>query len=106
MKSKEMKQYLTGSGAGYRPTANYLGQMSDTANQNLSQKSGHTGFLEILGVNNLVFGVKDRDNQYAGIEAGHDLGLNAMSEHSNIMMYALVAAALVAVCYFYFKNKK
>lgn len=101
-----MKQYLTGSGAGYRPTANYLGQMSNSANRGLSQKSGTTSILGALGVNDLVFGVKDRDNEYAGIEAGHDLGLNAMSEHSNIMMYALVAAALVAVCYFYFKNKK
>ena len=106
MKSKELKQYLTGSGAGYRPTANYLGQMSDTANQNLSQKSGHTGFLEILGVNNLVFGIKDRDNEYAGIEAGHDIENNRIVEGATIWMYALVAAALVAVCFFYFKNKK
>lgn len=105
MKSKELKQYLTGSGTAYQ-RADYTAALDNSANTALSKKSGHTGFLEILGVNNLVFGVKDRDNQYAGIEAGHDIENNRIVEGATIWMYALIAAALVAVCYFYFKNKK
>ena len=105
MKNKQTKQYLTGSGAGYQPTANYLGGISNTANTNLGKKSGTTSLLDVVGVNGLVFGIKDRDNEYAGIEAGHDIGLNSITERSTVLMYALVAAALVAVIYFYFKRK-
>lgn len=106
MKSKNLKNYagLTGSGVGYQKS-DYTAALDNSANTALSKKSGTTSFLGALGVNDLVFGIKDRDNEYAGIEAGHDLGLNAITEYSTILMYALIAAALVAVCYFYFRKK-
>ena len=96
----------TVSNTDYKPTTNYLGSMSSDANNALGQKSGHTSFFGILGVNDLVFGVKDRDNQHAGIEAGHDLDLNAITENSTVLQYLIIGIVAAVVIYFYFKNKK
>ena len=104
MKNKQLKQYLTGSGVSYQKS-NYTAALDNSANTALSKKSGTTSFLGILGVNDLVFGIKDRDNEYAGIEGATDIARNSIVEHSTIWMYALIAAALVAVCYFYFRKK-
>lgn len=99
------KQYLTGSGTAYQ-RADYTGSLSDTANTALSHKSGHTSLLGILGVNDLVFGVKNLDNQYAQIEAGHNLGLNSIVENSTVLQYLIIGIVAAVIIYFYFKNKK
>ena len=104
MKSKELKQYFTGSGVDYQKS-DYTAALDNSANTALSKKRGTTSFLGALGVNDLVFGIKDRDNEYARIEGATDIARNSIVEHSTIWMYALIAAALVAVCYFYFRKK-
>ncbi len=105
MKSKKTKNYVTGSGVGYQKS-DYTAGLSNTANSQLAQKSGHTGLLDILGVNTLVFGVKDRDNQYALIEGKKATDINDIVERSTVAQYLLLCAAVVAVVLIVYIVKK